>query len=88
MREQETKVRSNKRSCDVVGVTLYTVQDGNQTKYRFAVCDPGSRRPHIIHIGNQNTFERNYAAKLALAEEMRAEFVRQHIEKKEAENAD
>lgn len=85
LRETETQARSNKLSCDVVGITHYKVQDGNQTKHRFAVCDPGARRPHIIYIGNQNTYERNYETKLIEAMEMRERFVDDHRKRKQEE---
>uniref|UniRef100_A0AB39CDI3 Uncharacterized protein n=1 Tax=Pseudomonas phage HRDY3 TaxID=3236930 RepID=A0AB39CDI3_9VIRU len=80
-RKVETKSRSNKVSDTPVGITHYTVKDGNQIKHRFAVCNPGTGQPHIIYIGNDNTWQRNYDQKLVEAETLRDQFVEQYKER-------
>jgi hypothetical protein len=73
-RKLETKARSNKTSELPVGITHYTVKDGNQIKHRFAVCNPVTGKPQMIHIGNENTYLRNWDQKLAEATGLRESF--------------
>ena len=80
-RKIETRVRSNKKSLDIVGITYYTVKDGNQIKHRFAVCNPGTGRPQMVHIGNDNTYTKNWERKLAEAEALRERFMQEHRDK-------
>lgn len=82
-RSPETRVRSNKKSLNIVGITYYKVRDGNQVKHRFAVCNPMTGKPKMVHIGNDNTYERNWDAKLAEAEELREKFQTEHKERNE-----
>lgn len=74
-RKIETEVRVNKISQTPVGITHYTVRDGNQIKHRFAVCNPVTGKPQMVHIGNDNTYLRNWEQKLAVAEALREQFV-------------
>lgn len=78
LRKQETKVRSNKKSLDIVGITYYTVVDGKQIKHRFAVCDPATGSPRIVHIGNQNTYAKHWETKLTKAKSLREQLVQEH----------
>jgi hypothetical protein len=80
LRKLETKSRSNKTSELPVGITHYTVRDGNQVKHRFAVCNPVTGRPQMVHIGNDNTYLRNWEPKMAVAEALRESFVDEHRE--------
>lgn len=73
-RKLETKTRSNKTSELPVGITHYTVKDGSQIKHRFAVCNPVTGKPQMIHIGNDNTYLRNWDQKLAEATGLRESF--------------
>lgn len=73
-RKLETKTRSNKTSELPVGITHYTVKDGSQVKHRFAVCNPVTGKPKMIHIGNDNTYLRNWEQKLVEAETLRESF--------------
>jgi hypothetical protein len=80
VRKLETKTRSNKTSELPVGITHYTVKDGSQIKHRFAVCNPVTGRPQMIHIGNDNTYLRNWEQKLSEAESLRESFEDQYKE--------
>lgn len=80
-RAVETKVRSNKKSLDIVGITYYKVKDGKQVKHRFAVCNPVTGKPKMVHIGNDNTFEKNWERKLAEAEALREQFQMEHLDR-------
>lgn len=77
-RKLETHVRSNKKSLDIVGITYYTIRDGRQIKHRFAVCNPNTGKPKMVHIGNDNTYEKNWERKLAEAQTLRDKFVQDH----------
>jgi len=79
-RKLETKSRANKMSDTPVGITHYTVKDGNQIKHRFAICNPVTGRPHVMYIGNENTYLRNYDQKMIEAEALREQFVEQYKE--------
>lgn len=79
-RKIETEPRSNKTSELPVGITHYTVKDGKQLKHRFAVCNPLTGKPQMVHIGNANTYARNWEQKLAVAQGLRDQFVEQHKE--------
>lgn len=81
LRKQETTIRSNKKSLDIVGISYYTVKDGGQVKHRFAVCNPATGKPKMVHIGNDNTYEKHWAAKLETAIALREKFVQEHREK-------
>lgn len=81
MRKDETHVRSNKKSLDIVGITYYKVKDGRQTKHRFAVCNPATGKPQMVHIGNDNTYEKNWERKLAEATELRTKLKQDHRDK-------
>lgn len=78
LRKQETRTRTNKKSLDVLGITYYSVRDGRQVKHRFAVCDPNTGKPKMVHIGNDNTYAKNWDAKLAESIELRERLVREH----------
>lgn len=77
-RKLETHVRSNKKSLAIVGITYYTIRDGRQIKHRFAVCNPNTGKPKMVHIGNDNTYEKNWERKLAEAQTLRDKFVQDH----------
>lgn len=79
-RKLETKTRSNKTSELPVGITHYTVKDGSQIKHRFAVCNPVTGKPQMVHIGNDNTYLRNWEHKLSEAESLRESFEDQYKE--------
>lgn len=81
MRKQETSVRSNKKSLDIVGISYYTVKDSGQVKHRFAVCNPTTGKPQMVHIGNDNTYLKHWDAKLEKAIELRERFVQEHRER-------
>lgn len=78
VRRTETKVRTNKKSLNIVGITYYKVKDKTQTKHRFAVCNPNTNRPQMVHIGNDNTYERNWDRKLEEAIALRERFQNEH----------
>jgi len=78
MRKDETSVRSNKKSLNIVGITYYKVKDGRQIKHRFAVCNPLTGKPQMVHIGNDNTYEKNWERKLAEAEALRIKLKQDH----------
>lgn len=83
-RRLETKTRANKKSMkESVGITHYTVRDGGQIKHRFAVCDPATNRPVMIHIGNENTYLKNWDRKYDEAQELRERLVASHKESRE-----
>lgn len=79
-RRVETAPRSNKESPTPVGITHYTVRDGREIKHRFAVCNPNTGRPKMIHIGNENTYEANWERKLSDAIELRQQFREEYLE--------
>lgn len=78
LRKQETTVRSNKKSLDIVGISYYTVKDSGQIKHRFAVCNPATGKPKMVHIGNTNTYQKHWDAKLEQAIALREQFVQEH----------
>jgi beta-glucosidase/6-phospho-beta-glucosidase/beta-galactosidase len=80
-RKLETKVRSNKKSLDILGISYYTVKDSGQIKHRFAVCNPVTGKPKMIHIGNDNTFHKHWDTKLEQAIALREQFVQEHRER-------
>jgi hypothetical protein len=79
-RKTETAPRSNKQSPTPVGITHYTVKDKREIKHRFAVCNPNTGRPQMVHIGNDNTYEANWERKLAEAIELRNRFLQEYNE--------
>lgn len=79
-RKIETQARPNKVSQTPVGITHYAVMDGKQRKHRFAICNPATSKPHILYIGTDNTYLRNWEQKLAEAEALREQFVEQYKE--------
>lgn len=81
LRKEETTVRSNKKSLDLVGISYYTVKDSGQIKHRFAVCNPTTGKPQMVHIGNENTYKKHWDEKLEKAKALREQFVQEHRER-------
>jgi len=79
-RKIETKARPNKAGDLPVGITHYMVTDGKQIKHRFAVCNPATNKPHILYVGTENTYLRNWEQKRAEAESLREQFIEQYKE--------